>query len=367
MKKLNLLVNVFACFAGIAIPLFTRAQCDCNQPDPQGYCNYSDKTIGQIGSSCGLGTNITISGSNSTCLASSCSSTSMYYEYQVYFPANEVTGYEYAVTGGIVSQEIVNYGNGKQPETFQPCSSLGEKGSINFINSATFRINWTSAGSSNCFVIWGYTGYTGTYPTTLAYFKVLSVGTSDGVPAAPTGISISSPTSYPICGWKVASSSVWNASQYIWSGAVSATSNDIVGPAVGENQIVSLYVHTTNYCGTSSDYHSFVSIPNNPGCGLTKKVLSKEPGKGLADLNSTEENKIQVSPNPASKWLTINGINSETLYVDLISATGNITRMLIPTGQNKIEIDVSNLARGLYILAIRQAGGKSINKKVMLH
>jgi len=103
-------------------------------------------------------------------------------------------------------------------------------------------------------------------------------------------------------------------------------------------------------------------MPNNPSCG---SITKRGPVTSESALDPIKK-KIQISPNPASKWLTITYIDPNTRYIDMISSDGSTARRRLVAGQTTIQIDVSGIPRGLYIVAIRQENGNSIIEKVMI-
>ena len=349
MKMLRLLAPFICSCAILCLPVYTRAQCSCSQPDPFGYSS----------TSCGL-TDVTVNGSSGTCLASSCSATVGAYNYDVYFVSNTVTGYAYSVSGGVVAKEVITRGNSMSSVTRTDCGTYAQYGSVNYINHVTLTINWTSSSATNCLLIWGYTGI-GAYPTTLSYFHNLQVSTNTA-PAAPTGISVSSPVSWGICGWKVASYYVSNADSYTWYGAGSGTYNDITGPAVAENQNAYLCVRANNACASSSYYCAYVSIPNNTSCGGSR-YANENPGPGI---DPNDKHPISVSPNPVHGILTIYPGISKSQSIGLLSASGQLIKNISTDGLTRKDIDVSRLPAGVYLLSIRQKDGRAITRKIVI-
>jgi Secretion system C-terminal sorting domain len=254
-----------------------------------------------------------------------------------------------------VSKEVITRGNSMPAVTRTDCANYAQYGSINYLNHVTLTINWTSISASNCLSIWGYTGI-GAFPTTLSYFKTIQVGTNTA-PAAPGGISVSSPVSWGICGWKVASYSVGNADSYTWSGAASGTFYAITGPAVAENQNAYLCVA----CGSSAFYCGYLYIPNNTSCG------SVRAGNQPTDLDQVaNENQIMIAPNPAGNTLSIAVGSQQTRSVELLTISGQRIKNIIINGTGRQDIDVSRLARGVYLILIHQKNGIVHKQKVVL-
>lgn len=366
MKKKNLHSVILSAGIFFTFQNVLHAQCDCNQPDPFGYCYSANSTNGQIGSSCGL-LSFSINGATSAskCGSPVCSTTSLYFDYTVYMPSNTVTGFYYKVTGGVVSRETITRGNSQPQVIRENCSTEAQYGSVNYVNALTLRINWTTSSPSNCIVIWGYTGVSAQGPTMLSYFEKLSVATANATsaPAAPTGISLSSPSTYPICGWKVASSFVSNAETYTWTGAGNATYHYITGPSISENQTSYLCVRANNACASSANYCTYITAPNNPSCGF---VPRNNIANGNDIISNNKPAEFIVAPNPVGSQLNIYGITDETDAVIVLSTSGKTVYTANAKNQPQMRIDVSKLPRGMYMVILRQRDGTVINKKVML-
>ena len=357
MKKLHVSTVLLIFFMAAILPGKLSAQCNCTPPDPFGYAS----------TSCGL-QSLTIQGNSATCIAAGCNASSGSYTYEVYFASNVVTGYAYLLTGGVANTEIITRGNGMSQVTRQTCSNYGQYGSVNFINHLTIKINWTTASTGNCLKIWGYTGGTG-FPTTITYFNFVTISTANGLPAAPTSISISSPTSFPVCGWKMACSYIPNADTYTWTGAANITTPFYSGGAtVAENQNAFLCVKANNSCGSSSTYCTTVSIPNNTMCGsrlFTDPNSAADKSSKLITGNDFG-NEILITPNPATTSLSVLSGKYEIRSIELFTTTGQLVQHIMPSGNKRQDINISNLRRGLYMVLIHQVGAPDFKKMIVL-
>jgi hypothetical protein len=263
--------------------------------------------------------------------------------------------------------EVITRGNGMPPVTRQNCLNYGQYGSVNYLNHVTLKINWTTASASNCLLIWGYTGGT-SFPAYLTYFKLVPVSTNT-LPSAPTAMSVSSPTSYPTCGWKMYCSYISNADTYTWTGAANITTPFYSGGAtVAENQNAYLCVKANNACGSSSTYCTTVSIPNNPMCG--SRMAMDPPADtditGLSTKNSFSNKEIIITPNPAKDNLTIYTGMSEIRSIELFTVSGQLVQRIAPTGNKRQDINISSLQRGIYLVLIHQANGPDFKKMIVV-
>jgi hypothetical protein len=358
---MTLLLLLFSLPAGRVM-----AQCNCSQPDPKGYSS----------TSCGL-SEPNLTGSATVCsLASSCSSGTDYL-YTFNFPTN-VTGYFWKITGGYGYRELI-YINSSSTIDRNNCGTntcgavsgyqCREYGNPNAVYQLAIYVRWTSAGPGNKIELWGYTGISGGYPATLTYYKCYPI-TVSSPPSTPTYISISSPT-YSPCGWKVASSYVSNATSYSWGGAGYGTYPDITGPGIPGNQTAYICVSASNACGTSPYYCAYVNIPRNSSCqrvaGRDADTLKNDVGPGEpAALAESRSEAFSVSPNPARNNLHINFGKPGKRDVVLVSALGHIDRRISAIESQQLDIDVTKLPPGVYLVLIYQNQRVVAQQKVIV-
>ena len=347
----------------VLLPGYLLAQCNCSQPDPKGYSS----------TSCGLSEPNFTGTANICSLASSCSAGTSY-TYVVSFPTN-ATGYFWKITGGYGYRELI-YINGTATVDRNNCGintcgstssyQCREYGNPNAVYQLIIYVRWTSPGPGNKIELWGYTGVSGGFPATLTYYKCFPV-TVASAPAAPTNISISSPT-YSPCGWKVASSYVSNATQYNWSGAGYGTYYDITGPAIPGNQTAYICVNAQNACGTSANYCAYVNIPRNSSCQRLagdRDTARKEtpPDLSIVEAKTTP---FSVSPNPVRTNLRISFGRPGRRDLTLVSSTGAIARRISATEALQLNMDVASLPRGIYLILVYEGGRVSAQEKVVL-
>jgi Secretion system C-terminal sorting domain len=314
------------------------------------------------------------------CLASSPSSGPLYeYTFNYFTSGQPINGYLLRITGGyVISSTFSGTGTGQYiingnyvPSTPPPYPFTGIMPSpINSSspvwgtilgnwtsNRLSVKVRWTSSGPGNNLQFFGYTPGNGGY---LYHFAVINVNSpSAAVPAAPAGISLSSPVSYSGCGWKVASYGVSNATTYSWSGGTGGIYNDITGPTVPENQGTYLSVSASNGCSASNYYSQMFYAPNNTSCG-TVAIARDIPGEIIS------MQKTIIAPNPITNGLSIYVNRSGNFSIELISASGQISKRIRISGMKNSNVDVSAIPRGVYFVIIKNNSGIVEKKTVVL-
>ncbi len=107
--------------------------------------------------------------------------------------------------------------------------------------------------------------------------------------------------------------------------------------------------------------------------GITVYYQAKIISRNDADLtqvvkiNAEIIHAVNITPNPAAKFVTINFINSnrEKIYVKLINADGQVV-LQTSTVNNKIKIDAGHLSTGMYTVQLLQNEEVLETKKVMI-
>ena len=95
---------------------------------------------------------------------------------------------------------------------------------------------------------------------------------------------------------------------------------------------------------------------------LSEKEVQTEVLYRVTNVTESTSSLIELYPNPAQNEVTINGLSGEYSYqvVDILGAvviTGN--------GSSNETMNVSNLAKGVYVVVIQQ-GDYVINKKLVI-
>jgi hypothetical protein len=87
-------------------------------------------------------------------------------------------------------------------------------------------------------------------------------------------------------------------------------------------------------------------------------------------MNTPDAFKIEITPNPSSERISIQLVNSLANSSDLtiMDATGKIIlRKVIAANENTIELEVNDLANGLYFVQLKNGEGISNEKFIVQH
>ncbi|MFK7932255.1 MAG: T9SS type A sorting domain-containing protein [Saprospiraceae bacterium] len=95
----------------------------------------------------------------------------------------------------------------------------------------------------------------------------------------------------------------------------------------------------------------------NSGTRFDPRVTSTE--------NVLPASAINITPNPAQNWLNISlqNIDSQENTLRLIDLTGK--EILRQTTEQNVQLDVQNLARGMYLLQIQTEAGTAVKKVIL--
>ena len=79
------------------------------------------------------------------------------------------------------------------------------------------------------------------------------------------------------------------------------------------------------------------------------------------------ENSISLNPNPAKDYFTINNIGNEKISgITIYEISGKKVFDTKKSFENQINIDVSNFARGIYLVEIVSENKSKLTKKLIL-
>lgn len=122
----------------------------------------------------------------------------------------------------------------------------------------------------------------------------------------------------------------------------------------------------------SSGYSFSASIRSCEGTGTTssgKNANFLSTSKDYADIAVDKANaSILVYPNPITNWLAADIYleKEEKISVRLLNSMGIIIRQIVPgrksTGKQRIEVEVSSLPKGIYILQVISKSGMTTKK-----
>lgn len=105
--------------------------------------------------------------------------------------------------------------------------------------------------------------------------------------------------------------------------------------------------------------HDSSLTPNSTPCGNSQygQVEDYSLNIGALAVQDVKQNSIQVYPNPASDFITISNVSSKTKFEIF-----NVAGQLVNQGTTDGKVNVSKLAKGVYILTVESNGEKSQTK-----
>ncbi len=114
-------------------------------------------------------------------------------------------------------------------------------------------------------------------------------------------------------------------------------------------------------------------VPTSDGCSKKSKakVLTCGCGReGSSSLDETMEKWMNIDPNPATNLAIVkfNAGNSSEVSLEITDLGGksiSIQNIATNTGTNAVEIDVQNLAKGLYIIHLI-TGEERISRQLVI-
>jgi hypothetical protein len=122
--------------------------------------------------------------------------------------------------------------------------------------------------------------------------------------------------------------------------------------------------------GTAGEYYMF--LITNYSNSVQDFVLEQTGGTGTSSqsivngtgIHDAQSNTIEIFPNPAKNWISISGLPSQKVGVEIIDITGKtvITKEL---SVNSNKIDVSDLNQGIYILKYEQNNMSKLKKFII--
>jgi photosystem II stability/assembly factor-like uncharacterized protein len=90
-------------------------------------------------------------------------------------------------------------------------------------------------------------------------------------------------------------------------------------------------------------------------------------GVGVYENDKSAKPLFHIYPNPADNHVTISNFAkvSGEIIITIYNSTGRSVIHKLSRNQNSVEIDVSNLANGIYLVLIQTRDGSGINKLVI--
>jgi hypothetical protein len=120
-------------------------------------------------------------------------------------------------------------------------------------------------------------------------------------------------------------------------------------------------VHTY---GTPDLYTINLTVCDSCGCDTFSKVVQVN-SDGISDINGLMD--VNLYPNPASNTCTleINASQNLELGIDVNNILGAVVqtrKWQVVSGENRMQLDVTDLASGMYTLTIRSSSGQAVRK-----
>ena len=116
---------------------------------------------------------------------------------------------------------------------------------------------------------------------------------------------------------------------------------------------------------------------NNPGTVTYRYYVTEMDGTTLVDSVDlvvtfaldvaaiTPEVSVNVSPNPATDYITIKAGGSESGTVRIVDVLGTVVLQEVFSASSK-KINVSNFRNGVYFVIVEPENGKAVNKKIVV-
>lgn len=141
-----------------------------------------------------------------------------------------------------------------------------------------------------------------------------------------------------------------------------------IGYLAKSSEASTLIGASNNYQSTQRFFGSLDEIRfYNRGISTSEAAQLTDPNavSGIADKLSTKS-ELSVYPNPAADAVTINVRNNESVVVDitLVNVQGEVVKQA--TLQNGEQVDVSQLASGMYTMLVN-AGNKTFTQKLAVY
>lgn len=228
--------------------------------------------------------------------------------------------------------------------------------------------NW-STGSNNATINNLAAGtYTVTVTDNAGCTQSSSVVISNLAPAVPTGVSATATSSSITIQWTaVPNAGTYGvrirevgAANWTYINLLPANSTTITGLAACKNYQYGVKSNCSG--GSPSSNHSTTTTISTTGCNMS--------GKGDENLNSTNNNLLQLYPNPAQNTLTVNYHTNEELPIQIVifDLTGKIVLQQtanVILGDNTISIAVEQLPQGYYVVETNN-GKTTLREKLLI-
>jgi hypothetical protein len=170
-------------------------------------------------------------------------------------------------------------------------------------------------------------------------------------PLPPVGATVAKQT---ICRFEQAVITATGATSYSWAGVPSPVTTSVLSYGAGNN----------GYSNSTSVF----TVTGTDANGCSKSVVVTQLVAtciGIENLNEEENSQlISVYPNPTSGEFSIK--STLTMQVKVINNLGQVVKTINLSESTKQEINMGNLANGIYLI-VGENEGKRISKKIILN
>lgn len=110
----------------------------------------------------------------------------------------------------------------------------------------------------------------------------------------------------------------------------------------------------------ANNYYNYCNDPQLGGCSYSNNLVYKENSSAtfcgtpiILNLNETNKVDISIFPNPTQNFISVQGLSNTCPY-QIIDLMGKVVK----SGHVLVEIDLSDLSQGAYILEIKRIGNE---------
>lgn len=195
----------------------------------------------------------------------------------------------------------------------------------------------------------------GTYSVTLIARNSSGSDTLTGsitvYPAPAASFTMSSDTVYIVQGGQLSvSSTSSNATAYSWDFGDSGTASGA----------------TATHDYTTAGTYTVTLLASNPGCSDTATMIVYVSSEGVGIYENLLEATLEIYPNPAYDQLTIDLKGNHADKVIICSSIGQEVMNMAVSNSGKMNIDLSNIAKGVYYVKVYSGRDVAVKKLTVL-
>lgn len=339
---------------------------------PANLClNGSSATVTPVNSSTGTGplTYSFSSSPNNVAFATSTSSAPV-----ITFTANGTYTITLAVTNSISSNsssQIINVLTCTSPSVSfsSPTGTLCNKVAINFTNTTTGNptptYSWSTSPAANVTISPNSTSTNAsiTFSAPGIYSVTLVATNANGTSSLTQTVNIAncSPTANFLLGTLTCTNSAITMTNTSFGGATSYSWS--ASPSVGSISPNAAAISPTITFVNAGTYTITLKATNGSGTSIATKTIVVSTCVGINE-NSIFANNVHVFPNPAKEMLNIEVSSSDNYSVVLTNLIGKVI-LTDKSSKDKMNINLSSIAPGVYFLTIDSKGQKTTKKIIV--